>query len=106
MACFNVLSRLGLELSDVKRAKFQCLVTFELGRCLGAWRLECYLLNPGPVPRLCSHALPDGAYVIICVQHSAWIEEVRLFRGRGGGEEVSTSKHFLSQPRTNVGQLP
>jgi hypothetical protein len=43
-----------------------------------------------------------GPTVIMCVQHSAWMEEVRLFRGRG--EEVGTPENLLSQNQTNVGQ--
>ena len=44
-----------------------------------------------------------GHTVIMCVQHSAWMEGARLFRG-GGGEAVGTSENLLSQNRTNVGQ--
>jgi hypothetical protein len=61
VACFNVLSRLGVEMSDTKRAQIQCLVTVELGGGHDAWMLKCYVLNVGPVPGLCSRALCDWA---------------------------------------------
>ena len=61
--------------------------------------------NAGPVPGVCSGALCDWAYGnCVCVQLSAWIEEVRLFRG--WWEEVGAYKNSLSHPRTSVGHRP